>query len=51
MTATDLCKEVLEKVLHHFGDKLYIKHAPLLQQEGDKKTPFHDRREVRVLTR
>lgn len=25
---------VLEKILQQFGDQLYIKHAPILQQEG-----------------
>ncbi|MCJ1437057.1 telomere binding protein [Xylographa pallens] len=34
----DLVKTALQKLLHDFGDKLYIKHTPLLQQEGNTQT-------------
>ena len=29
-----LLKEILQKGLEHFGDKLYMKHTPVLHQEG-----------------
>ncbi|MCJ1389293.1 telomere binding protein [Xylographa bjoerkii] len=34
----DLVKKALQKLLHNFGDKLYIKHIPVLQQEGNTQT-------------
>ncbi|MCJ1402763.1 telomere binding protein [Xylographa trunciseda] len=34
----DLVKKALQKLLHDFGDKLYIKHTPVLQQEGNIRT-------------
>jgi hypothetical protein len=30
----DSLQEVLEKSMQQFGDKLYIKHTPILNQEG-----------------
>lgn len=30
---------VLERSLNQFGDQLYIKHSPILQQEGEKTKP------------
>ena len=32
-------EQVLEKIMHQFGDHLYIKHTPSLQQEGKIWTP------------
>ncbi|MCJ1378196.1 telomere binding protein [Xylographa soralifera] len=34
----DLVKTALQKLLHDFGDKLYIKHTPMMQQEGNTQT-------------
>jgi len=28
-------RAIFEKSLHQFGDQLYIRHAPMLQQEGE----------------
>ena len=32
-------EQVLEKSMHQFGDQLYIKHTPSLQQDGETWTP------------
>lgn len=32
-------EQVLEKSMHQFGDQLYIKHTPSLQQDGEIWTP------------
>lgn len=31
----DDIETVVEKTLHHFGDELYVRHTPTLQQEGE----------------
>jgi len=31
---TESLAQVLEKAINQFGDQLYIKHTPMLQQEG-----------------
>ena len=33
----------MEKLLHQFGDKLYIKHTPILIQEGVASNNLHSR--------
>lgn len=35
----DSISAILEKSLSQFGDQLYIKHAPILQQEGTLASP------------
>jgi len=36
----DSISTVLEKSLNQFGDQLYIKHTPILQQEGEFSSKF-----------
>lgn len=31
--------EILEKSISEFGDQLFIKHAPIIQQEGETPSP------------
>lgn len=32
--ATESIQRIMEKAMEQFGDQLYIKHTPILQQEG-----------------
>jgi telomere length regulation protein len=34
-------ESVFEKSLQQFGDQLYIKHTPIMQQEGIFRGPYH----------
>lgn len=36
----DSIVQVLEKSIRQFGDLLYVKHAPIMQQEGQSPIPL-----------